>query len=323
MSSQFQISDSTILLQLVQKYLFQYGGLIMVILGFISCVFCWIVFNKKTLRKNPFSIYMTAFHISNFTNILTLILPATLSIGYGMIFVTSTLGLCRFALYMGFVLDLVSPSCLVLASIDRLLITSPNALTRQRSTCRFASISLICISLLWCLFHSHALIWMYLIQVGPNLVICYTQSPAYITIISYYTLIKSTVIPSLLASLGILAIRNVRKIGKNIVAAGASTMHIGNRRAIQSVHSQDRQLVRILLIDIGIYVICTYPQTAFTLYLQITQYSMKTIDHRQADASIQNLCSFCGFIPYCIGFYSNLSVSKTFRKEVKKIFSCK
>ncbi|UJR17436.1 hypothetical protein I4U23_004331 [Adineta vaga] len=323
MSSQFEISDSTILLQHVQKYLYQYGGLIIVVLGFISCVFRWIVFKKKTLRKNPCSIYMTAFQIFNFAHIIIIILPSTLLIGYDIATITSTLGLCRFTSYMAFVLDILSPSCLILASIDRLLVTSPHALTRQRSTCRLAFISLICISLLWFLSHSHALILMHLIELGPNTVICYSQTQIYLIVINYYIFVKNIIIPLILASLGILTIRNVRKIRQNVVAVDASRVGTGNHRGIQSVYSKDRQLVRILLIDIGIYVICTYPLTGTNLYLQITQYNTKNFDRQQADILIQYFCSFCGFIPYCIGLYSNLFVSKIFRKEVKNIFLCK
>ncbi|CAF1431429.1 unnamed protein product [Adineta steineri] len=323
MSSQFEISDYTVSLQRAEKYLFQYGGLILIVLGSIGCLLSWIVFSKKTLRKNPCSIYMMAFHIANFTYIITLILPSVLSIGYGLTFITSTLGLCRFSIYMAFALDIISPICLVLASIDRILVTSPNALTRQKSTFRLAFRSIICATLFWMLFHSHSLILMHVIQISLSTFICYTQSPVYLVVISYYSLLKNILIPTLLAGLGLLAIRNIRKLGHNRVVPDATTMGTVNDRGLQSIHSKDRQLVRILLIDIGIYVICVYPQTAINLYQQITQYDTKSFDQTQAEVSIQYLCSFCGFIPYCIGFYSNLIVSKTFRNEVKNIFLCK
>ncbi|UJR07179.1 hypothetical protein I4U23_011467 [Adineta vaga] len=323
MPSQYEISDSTKLLKLLEKYLFQYGGSTMIVLGFIGCVLSCIVYNRKTLRKNPCSIYMTAFHISNFMYIIILILPSVLTVGYDIIFITDSLGLCRFTLYMAFSLDIISPSCLVLASIDRLLVTSPNALTRRRSTCRLACISVICVSLLWLLFHSHAFVFMSIIQLEPNNFICYTQSLTYFTAISCYTLGKSIIIPSLLASLGLLTIRQVQKIGQTRSVADVSILGTRSNIGIQSIHSKDRQLVRILLIDIGIYVIFTYPSAAFNLYLQITQYNMKSFNQQNADTSIQYLCSLCSHISYCICLYSNLMVSKTFRKEVKNIFLCK
>ncbi|CAF1462978.1 unnamed protein product [Adineta steineri] len=323
MSSQYAISDHTVLLQRAQTYLFQYCGSILVALGSIGCLLSCMVFNKKILRKSPCSIYMMAFHMANFTYIITLILPSVLSIGYGVTFVTYTLGLCRFTLYMAFVLDILSPTCLVLASIDRILVTSPNALTRQRSTCHLAYWSVICATLFWMLCHIHSLVLMYVIQIGSNIFICYTQSPIYIVVIGYYSLVKSILIPSLLASLGLLAIRNIRSLTRNRVVPDGFIIGIGNNRGFQLIHSKDRQLVRILLIDIGTYVICVYPQTAMNLYQQITQYNMKNFDRTQAELSVQYLCSFCSYLPYCIGLYSNFVVSKTFRNEVKNICLCK
>ncbi|CAF1488269.1 unnamed protein product [Adineta ricciae] len=323
MSSQSTTTDYINSLQLTYKYLFQYPGSVMLVLGLVGSSLSCIVFNKKILRKNPCSIYMTAFHISNLVQIVTLILASVLSIGYGMTVVTRTLGLCRFNLYTAFALDVLSPSLLILASIDRILVTSPNALTRQRSTCRRAYISIVCVTLLWLLFHSHPWFLMSVIQLAPDVFICYTQSPIYLSAISYYTVIKSILIPSLLASLGILAIRNVHQLRFRLVAPDILTMGTGKSRSIQSFHARDYQLVRILLIDICVYVMCTYPQTAFNLYLQITQSNMKSADQIQADTAIQYICSFFGYIPYCVGFYTNLIVSKTFRNEVKHIFLCK
>ncbi|CAF3628169.1 unnamed protein product [Adineta steineri] len=185
---------------------------------------------------------MMAFHMANFTYITTLILPSVLSIGYGVTFITYTLGFCRFTLYMSFVLDILSPTCLVLASIDRILVTSPNALTRQRSTCHLAYWSIICATLFWMLCHSHSLVLMYVIQVGSNIFTCYTQSSIYLVVIGYYSLVKSILIPSLLASLGLLAIRNIRSLTRNRVVPDGFIVGIGNNRGFQLIHSKDRQL---------------------------------------------------------------------------------
>jgi hypothetical protein len=78
---------------------------------------------------------------------------------------------------MAFALDILSPSCLVLASIDQLLVTTQNAVTRQRSTSRLAYVTIGCITLLWLLFHIHAIILMHVIELVPNVFTCYTQSP--------------------------------------------------------------------------------------------------------------------------------------------------
>ncbi|CAF0812141.1 unnamed protein product [Adineta ricciae] len=323
MSSSFALSSFTIALLQTQRYLFQYGGPIIITLGLIGCILCWLVFSKATLRKSPCSIYMIAFQIFNITYIITIILPSVLSFGYNVSYITNTLGLCRFSMYMTYVLDVLNPSCLILASIDRILITSQNTLTRQRSTSRLAYISIIYVTLFCFVLHIHTLMLMNVVKFGTNFLLCFSLSFTYLTVLNYYMLVKSIIIPSIMTGLGILAIRNVRKLNYKRIAPQSSGINFVNHRNLQAVHAKDRQLVRIILIDIGIYVLCTYPLTASRLYQQITQYDMKTYDKILAKFSIQYICVFFSYIPYCIGLYSKLIVSKTFRKEVKNIFLCK
>ena len=295
----------------------------MVAIGSISCLLSWIVFNRRMLRKNPCSIYMTAYYTINFIYIITLMISSVLSLGFGLTSIISTLALCRFYLYMAYVLDNLSPAYLILASMDRLLITSPNALTRQRSTCRLAYISIVCVTTVCLLFHIHALILSNVLQLGPNVFVCYTLNPTYLTAIGYYALVKSIVIPSLLASFGVLTIRNVRKLSRHRVASNVPTNAIENIHAVPAINHKDRQLIRVLLVDIGIYVLCTYPQAGFNVYSQITQNSMKNNDQLQVDAFIQYLFALIGFVPYGVGLYSNSCVSTTFRNEVKNVILCK
>ncbi|UJR34592.1 hypothetical protein I4U23_027368 [Adineta vaga] len=54
-----------------------------------------------------------------------------------------------------------------MASIDRMFLTSKNALTRQRSTSHLAYKSIIITSIFWLIFHIHALILPNIIQIYP------------------------------------------------------------------------------------------------------------------------------------------------------------
>ena len=74
---------------------------------------------------------------------------------------------------MAILLDVLSPSYLILASIDRMLVTSPNIATRRRSTPRLAFICIISVTLFWILFHSHILFLANITQVAPNNFVCY------------------------------------------------------------------------------------------------------------------------------------------------------
>ena len=107
-------------------------------------------------------------------------LLATLSLGHDITPTSSNLGLCRFNIYMGILLDILCPSYVILASIDRMLVTSPNARTRQRSTPRLAYICIIGVTLFWVLLHSGALVLGNIIELAPNYFTCYFESGTYV-----------------------------------------------------------------------------------------------------------------------------------------------
>jgi hypothetical protein len=206
-----------------------------------------------------------------------------------------------------------------LASIDRILITSPNALTRQRSTRRLAYTCIISVTLFWVLFHIHVLIWTNIIQIVPNQFLCYFQG-VYLDFIGYYFLIEEIIALSLMIIFGLWSIKSIRSIRRVRVAPDLSVNRPAVGGGLHSTSSKDRQLIFILLMDTTIYALFSFVYTIFLLYEQITQNYTKSPDRMQIESFVRNLCSFSVGIPFCISSYGNLIVSKTFRNEVKKVF---
>jgi len=96
------------------------------------------LYSKKNLRKNPCSIYFIAYNLANVTYVYSSLLGLTLDIGYKIDFNGYNLSICRLYLCIVLLSNCLSPFYLILASIDRISVTSLNALTRQRSTRRLA-----------------------------------------------------------------------------------------------------------------------------------------------------------------------------------------
>ncbi|CAF4031410.1 unnamed protein product, partial [Adineta steineri] len=203
MSSEIDYNSSLIS---IQTNLYKYGGPILMILGTVSCVLSLIVFTKKNHRKNPCAIYLVACNIGYLLQIYTTMLLAILSNGYNIDPTVYSLSFCHFRYYALLLSAVLSPSYLILASIDRILITSPNALTRQRSTLRLTYICIIGITLFWLLAHMHTLFLTRIVEPVPNLIICSFQPRFYIAFINYYTiLIQDILIPLLMIILGVWA----------------------------------------------------------------------------------------------------------------------
>ena len=176
------------LLLSIQTNLYRFGGPILMGLGSVSCIMSLLVFTKKNLRKNPCCIYFVACNLANLLHIFTSILLPVLTIGYNIDPTLYNLNLCRFRLYAVFLFEILSPSYLISASIDRILLTSRNARTRQRSTPRLAYICIASITLFWMLLHSHLLIQGNIVEPIPGFVLCYFQLGLQVTLINYYSL---------------------------------------------------------------------------------------------------------------------------------------
>jgi hypothetical protein len=304
-----------------ESYLFQIGGPILLVLGTISGTLNILVFTRNTLRKSPCAICFVAGNIVDLTYLFLSLIPTFLSNGYNIDLGERNLAYCRSLTYIGLILSSLGPSYLILASIDRKLITSRNAATRKRSTRRLAITCIIGLLLFWMIFHIHALIFVQIFQYGVDYFVCTFQPGAYTSFITYYSLIVIGVSPPFLMILfGFWTMKNVRQL-QNAVHAFTATANgttvVGRSYIPQS---KDRQLIRMLLMEISVYILARFPATIFLIYGQITQYEMKSIEQTIIEQFIENITYFTGFIDSSVSCYTNILVSKTFRLELKRIF---
>ena len=150
----------------VSTNLFRFGGPCVLVFGCVGNIANLVVFTQQSLRKISCSICFVAIN-----------LPAT------------SISACRWFYYVGYVLTCSSASYVIVAAIDRILITSSNARTRQRSTRRHVLTWIIGITIVWMLFHIHALAYMRILQYVPGFVVCSYQPGTYTTFITYCTLL--------------------------------------------------------------------------------------------------------------------------------------
>ncbi|CAF1047067.1 unnamed protein product [Adineta steineri] len=299
----------------IQTNLYKYGGPILMILGTVSCVLSLIVFTKKNLRKSPCAIYLVAYNIGNLLQIYTTMLIAILSFGYNIDPSVYSLSFCHFRYYIQFLSNALSPSYLILASIDRILITSPNALTRQRSTLHLTYICIIGVTLFWSSAHIHTLFLTYISEPIPSVMICTCQSGFYLAFVNYYIiLVQNILIPLLMIILGIWAVKNLRQ-RRQVTVVTVTTAAV----TVRPTHSKDSQLIQILMIDIGIYIVFNAMLPATVIYLQILQARSAGITELELASLLLNVALFSSYVPFLVGFYTNFLMSKTFRYEVKNI----
>ncbi|CAF0825288.1 unnamed protein product [Adineta steineri] len=306
-------------LESIQQNLFRIGGPILLVFGIISCVVNLIVFTQKNLRKSPCSIYLIAVNIANLLYITFAVLFITLEVGYGIDLATSNLFMCRFYYYISYLIDILSAFYLILASIDRVLVTSSNARTRQRSTRRLAYICVGSGTLFWMLFTSHALFLTDIEEIAPGYFSCYYRAGPYVIFMGYYLLIvKAITVPLLMIIFGIWTAKNIRKLRQRRIAPVATNTRNTAGNSEQPFHSKDRQFVLMVVVDICIYIACNSMLVVVVIYYQIAQNTGLT----QINSFLNLVGAFLSQISFCTGCYAYLFISKTFRKEVKRLFFC-
>jgi hypothetical protein len=297
--------------------LYLYGGLILIVLGTVSSVINLAVFIQKNLRQQPCYIYFIARNIWNLFFIYLSLLYVTLVLGFNIFPNSSNLSYCHFSIYISLLCDTLSPFYLILASIDRFCITSSKANLRKRMTCRFACLLSFFGTIFWILFHIHALIYSKIVEIKHNSFHCDLQTGLYSTLVTYYLLIiKGILSPILLITFGILTTKNLRNTRRN-------TPVIYVIRIRKNSPKIDQQIFMILIKDIIVYLLFSSITAIVLMYELITQHHTKDFYEEEVEYFIRHLSTFCVSIPFCIGCYTNLIVSKIFRNEVKHILLCK
>ena len=289
-------------------------GCIFVGIGSVGAVLCCIVFSRKTMRKNPGSIYFIAYNVANLFVMTLSLLPVIVSITTFDLTVYSKT-YCKIDFYLRLALPVLSRYYLVLASIDRTLVTSSSALIRQRSSHRLAYWSIAGVTFITLIFHVHVFVGVDIYQIYPGYYLCYYQAGNYRTFTAYSNLIINGIGPWFLLSVfAILTLKNLHRIHIQPVNADPT--------ATNTHRSKDRQLAIILLSEILIYIIFSSATPVYGIYQQITQYQIKSVQQKATESFVLNVVFLLTFVSPATSFYVNLLVSKTFRRKTAELF-CK
>ncbi|UJR34803.1 hypothetical protein I4U23_027584 [Adineta vaga] len=263
------------------------------------------------MRQNAGCIYFIAYFIVNGLTLYLGLLTAILSSVkidpsyYNVVY-------CKIFFYLRIVAGLITPYYLVLASIDRALVTSTKALTRQRSTHRLAYRSIFGVALFFIVFYFYLLIIGDIYWLTPNYRLCYLP-PDSSRVISYvWTVLFDGLIPSfVLIITGTITIRNLHQ---SRVQPINSAPNVNNAR-----RSKDRQLLIILLVEIIGYAPIAIIINSFGIYREVTQYQVKSNDLQAMQYFLSSFPLLIRFIPKSINFYIYLILSKSFRRKTFEI----
>jgi hypothetical protein len=170
-------------------------------------------------------------------------------VGYNIDPAQTSLIFCKIKFYLSYIMAILPPSFIVLACLDRLMLSSRSVRVRSWSQPRFAYRSIAAVSIFWILFSIHALIGS-TINSLPGYSYCYLKQGSYTVFVALYSVIINYLLPPILMTvIGLLTIMNVRRTQRRIHP------RIGHGY----MQRKDRHLLRMLLFQVLVDVVFNIP----------------------------------------------------------------
>lgn len=205
----------------------------------------------------------------------------------------------------------LTPTILILASIDRLLISSQNIDTRLYSSKRLAYFSISISTFFWTLYNIHALIKVNIQQIYPGVFTCtYDLSRAYLDFVTFSLATIHLVFFLLMIVLCLFAFKNVRRI--------RAAMRKTRIREVRSMTKKDFQLLRCLFLQDILFICFGMLLIVYYTYYAITKDRARSILEQGIISFLSRFFTFLYAIPFCANFFVYILVSKAFRFEVKR-----
>jgi len=295
----------------VPIYLQKYVAPVFYVIGNIGNLLTIYIFFKRSWRKNVCVFYFLICLFTNTIFVNSTLLGSILITGFNINAQNSSVILCKLFYYVSYTSATYLPIVLILASIDRLLISSQNVDTRLYSSKRLGYFSISTSGFIWSMFSLHILIKVNIVEIFPTYSICYyDRSEFYVNFFLYSTLAISGIIPFLLIILSVLIFKNARRI---------RAIPRQQRREIRTMNKKDFQLLRCLYVHNIVYIICSILLVVSIGYSETLNLRTSTPMEQAVSNFLSNIGALLHHIPYCTSFFIFANVSRAFRLELKRL----
>jgi hypothetical protein len=295
----------------IAVYIYRYGNLFLYILGNIGNLLSMIILFRKSWRKNVCIFYFNICLLLSSIYLNSTILGFIFLIGFNINVQNSSVILCKFFYFLTFFISTLFPTVLILASIDRLFISSQNINADVYKSKRFAYFAISFSVFFWFVFSFPLLIEIHLVEIQPSVFVCsYDSSKFYFVFLYYFLMTIEVLFIFILFILCIVSFKNIRRIRK---------IPRRQRPQIQSIRERDFQILRCLFIYDIIYIISGIFSAVFSVYIATTKFQKRMPLEKAICDFLSDLFAFFSFIYYCVNFFIFIIVSNAFRKKLKRL----
>jgi hypothetical protein len=308
-SLEIKMSSSSALV-IVRNCLIRYGMHIYIILGNIGLLFNMAIFSQRTHRRNSTSLYILIMSFCAFIGLNISVIPYIYALDSPNSFTPSAL-YCQLQFYFRHAFNQMMRSFFILACANRYAISS-NQL-RIRSFGRYQITVRIIPSVI--------LFWLVL-SIFPAVLLtakngsCVASNSLNGILVSIYLLIVLGIIPlASVTTFCVLLYSNLKKMRRRI----QPIVNV-NAQINQILRKRDRDMIRMLLIEVITYTITTMPTTAQTMYGLITLGLIKSEQRLQIESFFSFFTGvFLLALNNCLSFWIYFSASRSFRLEFKNL----
>jgi hypothetical protein len=299
---------SSLILSSIQSKLNLYGYSIFGIVGLVGNIFIVILFSQH--RQNACSIYLIS---SSIMNSIYLIYFAPLQL-FPVHYNDGTLSsvvLCKTNGYVLNVVGQIARTMIVLACVDRFMITSDRATLRSFSTVKRSKWLIVISISFWFLFNIHIPIMQTVVN-GQCV-----RIGIYSTIYTFYAILfVGSMPPIILGIFGYLTYRHMRQMHLRVQPVTSNTTNGNN-----SIQRRDRDLLILVISEVFVYIITATLFPLILLEMMISNYliSNKSVQYSQIEGFILIIAYLLLFINSAAPFYTYLIVSKAFSRDFKQL----
>ncbi|CAF2271521.1 unnamed protein product [Rotaria magnacalcarata] len=292
--------------------------------GIMGNVLNILVFSQRSFRSNPCAICFLYASVSNLTAILSGVTSRMLN-GWSVDLTNTNRFICKFRSYILNVARPIAFWLILLAIIDRWLVSSTNIHYRQISTMKNAVRSIIMVVIFAIILFSH-IIYCY----EPNMINtplqCYGSTIACQLVSGILFTFVTIFIPVLLMLIfGLMTINNIRHVKGRIQHVDISigeTQGLSQTRQRHGLKKMDYRMFIMLFAQILLLFIFGLPLGIEKLYETITINRSKTKSQIAITNFVYNFVLLLNFLANGMPFYIYTLFGGTeFRKALFKIFS--
>ena len=298
----------------IYKQVFRYFPIFLLFFGTIGNLMSCSVFLQRTLRKNPCAIYFLAASIANIIYLATLTSLMLDAWDETLNLMGTISGMCKFTMLIIMISRTLSLWFIVLATIDRYLISSPDQNQRQMNNLKGCYRSIIIVSAFALALWAEA-IYCFDANLINTPIKCYTISNACRLYNDITLALMSIIIPSMVMLVfGGLTIRNIHQSRQRMHPSMSVTVAVPTRS-----RKTEQNFTRMLLTQVFLIIVLNLPQAIFTFYLTMIFEQPKTLMQNVVNGFIFNILLLFPFISCCISFLLYTLSGKIFRQALVRV----